>query len=695
MSIRALVIGALLALLLAVGGHFNDAYMGQTSMVGNHFPVSVMGVLVLLVLLVNPVLHWIRPQLQFRAAELGVMVALPFAVCVVPGMGFLRAFTQVLTLPMHYEKAMHSWQENQLLSYVPPSLLPNGGADSEEVVGGYLRGMGAEGGHIGLGKIPWRAWRAPLLNWIPLFLALMIGLIGLSLVLHRQWVSHEHLVYPVARFVQLLSGGSAPARGEGTEGAAGPADGAHAQPPVLRSRLFWWGLAPVLCVRLINGLQAWFPRFDPIPHAVNLRPLRELFPLLASTPGSNELFYSTVYFSVVAFAYFLPSDISFSLGMAGIFCGLFSAAFLVAGVTIGGSYLGAWDHSAPGVGAYLALAILIVYNGRAYYGRVLRAAVAAWRPAPDPEPSAVWGMRLFVLMTALAVVMMVHMGVALPFALLLTALLIVTYTVMSRVCAETGLFFMQSNWYASGVLLGVFGATAIGPQILVVMTLITVILCRNPRECMMPFIVNALRIAEDTGVRKGRLALIMGGVLVAGLAAGLTVVLWLQYDRGVSFADGYATNWVPKSTFFLMDTHVQELKADGALEQSLELSDWARLAAIRPNGRYVGFLLAGFGLFTLCALIRRRFSRWPLHPVIFLVAFTSPGRLFAASFLIGWLIKAAIVRFGGGGVYRRGVPLMVGVIAGDLIGGLVFMIAGAVYYFMTGFEPVRYWIFPQ
>lgn len=691
MTKRAFCIGSALALLIAVGGHFNDAYMRQTYMVGNHFPVSVMGVLVLLAIVVNPILSRIGKRLRLRAAEFALIIALPFAVCVVPGSGFLRMFTQILAMPIHYEKSMPSWQENKVLSYIPPKLLPNGGADSEKVIGAYIEGKDAKEDRIGLTDVPWRAWRLPLLYWVPLFLLLMTGLTGLSLVLHRQWTSHEHLTYPVARFVQFITRGAENAatvssRGAGTLAASGPT--------IVRNRLFWYGLVPILVIRIVNGLHAWRPTWIEIPHEIRVWPLRELFPTLAATPSSRYLWQSTIYFSVVAFAFFLPSDISLSLGLATILSVLFCAGLAVAGVVLGGSYLGTWEYSAPGVGAYLALAVLIAYNGRAYYRRVAAAAVRPLRHDTQLEPSAVWGMRVFAVMMLLCVLLMIRMGLAWPLAVLLTLLLVVTFTVMSRVCAETGLFFMQPNWYASGVLLGLFGAHAVGPEMLAVMTLITVIMSRNPREAMMPFVVNALRIAEDAGVRKGRVAWIMGGTLLVGLTLGLCTVFWLQYDRGVSFLDGYAVDWVPKSTCFLLDSHIESLKADGTLESALARSSWGRLSAMRPDGKYAGLILTGFLAFGICAFLRRRFPKWPLHPVVFLVAFTAPGKVFATSFLIGWLIKVLVVRFGGGRVYHRTLPLMVGVIAGDLVGALIFMLFGAGYYFATGFTPVQYWVFP-
>jgi hypothetical protein len=241
---------------------------------------------------------------------------------------------------------------------------------------------------------------------------------------------------------------------------------------------------------------------------------------------------------------------------------------------------------------------------------------------------------------------------------------------------------------------GLIGAPAIGPELLAVGLLLCVVISLDPREAMMPYIVNALRIAENAGVKRGRLAAAMSGTLIIGLIAGLITVLWLQYDRGVSLNDSWGTRGVPKGTFQYVDTQVQELKADGILEQ-VESATWAqRLRFIRPNKSFATFLVTGFVLFSVCAFLRMRFPKWPLHPILFLTWFTYPLMCIHTSFLIGWAMKSLIVKFGGANAYQRVKPLMVGLIAGDLTGGLIFMIAGAVYYFITGYPPAKYSIFP-
>jgi hypothetical protein len=64
------------------------------------------------------------------------------------------------------------------------------------------------------------------------------------------------------------------------------------------------------------------------------------------------------------------------------------------------------------------------------------------------------------------------------------------------------------------------------------------------------------------------------------------------------------------------------------------------------------------------------------------------------SFLVGWSIKLLVTRLGGAQTYRNLKPLMVGVIAGDLISGLSFMVIGASYYGLTGLIPKLFRILP-
>ena len=100
-------------------------------------------------------------------------------------------------------------------------------------------------------------------------------------------------------------------------------------------------------------------------------------------------------------------------------------------------------------------------------------------------------------------------------------------------------------------------------------------------------------------------------------------------------------------------------------------------------------------LVLVVSALRLRFARFPLHPILFLVWGTGPLRQFCHSFLLGWMVKALLMQYGGGDrTYQQAKRFMFGVVAGDLLGGLIFMIAGAIYYAQTGYLPEEYRVFP-
>jgi hypothetical protein len=67
---------------------------------------------------------------------------------------------------------------------------------------------------------------------------------------------------------------------------------------------------------------------------------------------------------------------------------------------------------------------------------------------------------------------------------------------------------------------------------------------------------------------------------------------------------------------------------------------------------------------------------------------------FVWSFMIGWAIKMLVVKLGGGRIYQSLKPLFIGMIIGDLCGGMFWMVFGPLFYFWTGEAPKIYRIFP-
>jgi hypothetical protein len=89
-----------------------------------------------------------------------------------------------------------------------------------------------------------------------------------------------------------------------------------------------------------------------------------------------------------------------------------------------------------------------------------------------------------------------------------------------------------------------------------------------------------------------------------------------------------------------------------------------------------------------------RFPWWPLHPLLFVTWATEPMRRFCAAFLVGWLVKVAVMKYGGAGLHGKLKPLMMGLIAGEVLGAVFPSIVGAIYFFVTGDQPVAFRVLP-
>ena len=73
MTFRGVTIGILVAVAICSLGYFNDHIVGQDKLVPNLMPPVIYGVLILLLLALNPALKWIGSRLVLSAGELAVI----------------------------------------------------------------------------------------------------------------------------------------------------------------------------------------------------------------------------------------------------------------------------------------------------------------------------------------------------------------------------------------------------------------------------------------------------------------------------------------------------------------------------------------------------------------------------------------------------------------------------------------------
>lgn len=833
MTLRAVIIGLLLAFGISSFTYFNDHIIRQTYLIGNHFPIGVFGFLILLVMVVNPIIKRVRGGIGLKTREFGVIAALGLAACGWPGSSFFRAFSPLISVPQNYEQTMTAWKATKVMSYVPggspllgeghirnwdafvekvaieesvpeavvasdapdegqsakpattpaqrvwhllpdnlKSILVSLAKDSEKQLDPGMKMMLLNGLNeivrspnlytedafgsvklpeeisglksavlsgdasdrqiqefnrillvhafpdlvvprpegsgvlladgdpqsvavqtliqgassrekIGLSEIPWDVWMPTLKFWGLLALLLGVASVCLVVVVQPQW-KRELLPYPIARFVEE-------ATRPGEKGLL---------PEIMQNNLFWVAFLLVFVIHLFNGLHEWFPTtwFFQIPLQLDFSGLATLFPNAAKIPQSKFVFTAPVlYPTVIGFAFFLASEVSFSVGFSGVLFVALSAILLSNGVLMERDFLEPKNSSMLRFGAYLGLAAIIIFLGRRYYFNLLKSFFGMKRNDETPS-NAVWAARIMAVCMAGAVVVLSQSGLDWLLGSLMVALIMLTFFVMTRINVETGTFFIQPVWGVLGVITMVFGIQAIGPTAYITMALVTTLLVLDPREAIMPFVANGMYMStrKEKKSANTKAALLIGGTVVVSFFVALVSILYLQYNNGIDNQDVWATGvcCIPGLPFKSLAIHLSDLSSYNELAASMEVSGLQRLGMMKPDWVMMRWALLGVVLVLVANAARLRLSWWPLHPVAFVVWGTMPGLRFAPSFIIGWLVKVAVVRFAGAKGFRSVLPMMVGLIAGEMFAALGWMVAGVIYYMVTGLAPETYSIFP-
>jgi len=677
MSKRSIVLGLLGGAVVCGLCFFNDRILQQTYLVGNNMPASVYGVLILFVVLVNPLLR--RGALNGR--EIAIILALTLAACSIPGGGLLRQLVPTVVMPHHFRMTEPGWKEQRVVERVPARMLVDASQDEDRVVTGFVQGMGQGGRHIRLGDVPWGAWSRTLAFWLPIVLTLWIGLIGLSVALHRQWSQHEHLPYPVARFTSALLPG---------EGGARCA--------LFRERGFWVTTLIVLSLHFNNLAATWFPDvFIRIATRLDFSALGALSETFVRG-GGGGLLRPHIYLIVIGIAFFIPSDVSLSFGIGPFVFAFIAGVFAKYGLVLtapleGYSYFSLKPQSFLLFGANVGVIAAMIFTGRHYYASVLRRSLGA-KADDSVDAGAVWGCRTFLIMTVLFVLQLRLAGIDLVLAALYATFMVIGFVVLSRVMAETGLIYVKCYFWPCTVLWGMLGARAVGPDVMLLMMLTTTILFIDPREALTPFMTNSLKVLEEQKERIGRTAAVCAVAVVLGLTVSLPVTLYFKYDMGAATGDSWATNHVPKNPFanvVMMERKLQSQGAGEALDTGGFLS---RLGEVRPNAACMWSMAAGLALVLLFTAARLRFTWWPLHPLVFVVWASTPLRCMGVSYFIGWLVKALVSKYGGSHAYNRLKPVMMGLIAGEVLGALFPSLIGAIYYLITNQRPMVFNVLP-
>jgi len=665
LTVRSVIAGLFATALLCGCCYFNDTVIRAGSMVSSLMPVVAYGGVLLFLLFLNPLLQRLGRRAAFSGRETAAMLALFLIACGIPGWGLVQLFPMTVMMPHHDVKVRPGWQEKKVTERTPPQMLTDVSSNESEALDGYVTGLAEGDSHIAFSRVPWYAWRRTFLFWGPLVISMLIAVMGLAAVFHQQWVHHEQLPYPIPVFVNSL---------------LPDAQGRLNQ--VFRNRVFWIGFAVSFLILMNNYLCRWWPNvLIPVSTRLNFGPLMKLLPVIVRGKGTM-LFYPRIILPVVGLAYLIGSDVSISMALAPWLYCLVAGIFAGYGVHLrSGKMMALTMEPFIFAGGYFGILSMVLYTGRRYYLSAFLRGIGV--STHDQIPAhAITGARMFMGGIFLFIIQLVLVGLDWQIAIIYTFFAVMIYVVVSRSIAETGAFHVGTFVYPGIMVWGMFGEKALGPTTLAIMFLVSTVLLAAPGWCPMPFIVQALKLADLSKVRVSHTVKWGTAALLIGLFVAVPATIYWQYDRGAP-----TRGWPRSSSVFPLENVVEivhKLEGQGSLEAATTVKGWARFQRLQPSGTNLLAFAITAGLALAVGFGRLRFAHWPIHPVIFIFFGGHQGMLMYLSFGLGWLIKNIVTKYGGAQFYHQLRPGMIGLIAGAMMARFLPMIIGMIHYFVTG-----------
>jgi hypothetical protein len=463
-------------------------------------------------------------------------------------------------------------------------------------------------------------WLLPLCYWSAIICLFVLGSLLLVNLFGEQWVRRERLTFPLVQLPIAMTGAGA----------------------FWRNRLAWLGMALAGVLESINFVNYLWPSVPTVWLKARRIPAVEA----AAPPWNGLQLFAIAFFPfMIGVGFLLTLEASLSCWLFYLLGKAANIACIAAGFR-GGTE--GWARlpflQEQGSGAMLGLVAAAIWVARRPLWEALkRAAPAGQTDLVSPRPSLIG----FGLVVVALVVMSATAGLRVGIAAALFVLYFAFALAIARVVAETGAgWTIIGRNYPHDLVISALGTRAFSGRGLAVFAF-TDWFDRDFRDTPATHVLAALKMRRETGIRARQLLSGMLVALVVGLISSLWAHLHIYYTYGAATAK--VRGWY---------TAVGQ-------DPYLRLANWVSYP-LQPDWYGLGASAFGAVAAVLLGIARQRFPGLPLHPIGYAIANTPSMDYLWMPFLIAWLLKLLVLRYGGIKLYHKLVPLALGVILGDL-----------------------------
>ena len=588
-TLRAFALGTLASLAIGTGVSYADT-MIRGSRIAQDFgsPVAVF-LLVLVAALLNPLIGCLRRSWYLSSSEVALIYIMALLAAAVPSMGFTSFFVPYLSGAQYYATPENEWAE-QFLHYVPYWLIPHDPTAIKDFYEGNATG-----------QIDWDAWLPPLLAWAPFVLTLYLVMIALMVVMRRQWMDNERLLYPLMQPSLAMI-----------------AQDGRRTPPLFRSWLFWLGWAIPFSIGIVNGLHAYYAFIPEINLYGHMMLFRETTPIRP-----------TLSFTTIGLTYFLSQDIALGIWVFNLIAKLEQGVFNVLGIASDErmEWVTVPILAHQNIGAMTALVLVGLWVGRRHLAAVLRKAFRGDASVDDRDEMMSYRSAVFTVLGGVVFMLwwLVKTGLPLWASVLTLFMAFVIFQGLTLMVTQGGFFIARAPMNPGHFVVSGFGVEALGGRGVTALGY-TWSWAGEMRIFVMAACANSLYLAQRC--LRGNRRLLLWSMLVA-IAMSVVGSVWMQLSLGYTYGainmGGFYTGLVKYPSNFI-SRHV------------LNETPW----------NWGGWVWTAFGggLMWLLMIVKQRFVWWPIHPMSLPISAMWMTDIIMLSVFISWLLKLAILKYG-------------------------------------------------
>ena len=637
LTLRSTMVGLAVAVVVNIWGPFSIYRLHSSLITDDYMPLAVVFLFLVVVAGLNVVLKLINPNFGLSPYELVVVFIMGLVGASIPTYGLTGHLVATIAAPHYFASPENHWEE-YLLRYIPDWAVLD-----KEAAKYFFEGLPDGGG------VPWRAWFIPLFWWLSFIAALFWVLFCLVVILRKQWVEKERLIFPLAQVpLQMV---------EGTERSLFPS--------IFKNKVFWAGFAlPVLLIGFM--VASWFSPLFPRFQMHGSRVLLGTISFGREFPTINMEFL----FPIVGLSYLMSLDVLLGIWFFYFLAVIQMGIFNRIGLNLGSAKVYCSHHPPIGwqsAGAMVFMVLWGFWMARGHLKDVFRKAFKGDKHIDDSGELLSYRTAVFGLILGLMYIYawLYRLGMEPKFLFLFVPIAIIFYIGVARMVAEGGLVFIRAPQVPQVTTSYILGTKALSPMTMAAMALSYTAIV----EIKAHFISAASHTAKLADVIKLRKKGVLAAIVMALLVA-LCVSIWYTVSLGYRYgAYNYGRFMFRAGATLPYENSVNDMLNPYG-------TDWRRL----------GFFGIGMAVMAAMTFMRYRFVWWPIHPLGYTVASTLPVMETAFSIFLAWACKLIILRIGGVSLYRKALPFFLGLILGHFFAAGIANFVDWKWFFGQGHE---------